>query len=70
MALPPLEEDPERSRRWFARLRALRDEVADALGREAFPGWLSMGMSHDYAVAVEEGATHVRVGTALFGARG
>ena len=70
MAIPPFEEDPEGSRRWFARLRALRDELAARPGWESFPGWLSMGMSHDFAVAVEEGATHVRVGTALFGARG
>jgi pyridoxal phosphate enzyme (YggS family) len=69
MAIPPFEEDPEASRRWFARLRALRDELAARPGWEAFPGWLSMGMSHDFAVAVEEGATHVRVGTALFGER-
>jgi pyridoxal phosphate enzyme (YggS family) len=69
MAIPPYDEDPERSRRWFARLRELRDELLATPGWEAFPGWLSMGMSGDYAVAVEEGATHVRVGTALFGAR-
>jgi pyridoxal phosphate enzyme (YggS family) len=69
MAIPPVEEDPERSRRWFARLRELRDELAAAPGWGGFPGWLSMGMSGDYAIAVEEGATHVRVGTALFGAR-
>jgi pyridoxal phosphate enzyme (YggS family) len=70
MAIPPFEEDPEGSRRWFARLRALRDELAARPGWEGFPGGLSMGMSHDYATAVEEGATHVRVGTALFGQRG
>jgi hypothetical protein len=66
MTLPPLSEDPEGSRRWFAGLRELRDEL-----RERWPGLaeLSMGMSADYAVAVEEGATMVRVGTALFGAR-
>jgi pyridoxal phosphate enzyme (YggS family) len=69
MAIPPFEEDPARSRRWFARLRALRDELAARAGWERFAGCLSMGMSHDYEVAVEEGATHVRVGTALFGER-
>lgn len=68
MAIPPQEADPEGMRPWFRRLRELRD----ALRR--LPPWsgldgLSMGMSADFAVAIEEGATHVRVGTALFGAR-
>jgi PLP dependent protein len=69
MLLPPLVDDPQDARPWFARLRALRDELlaqgvpADRL-RE-----LSMGMSHDFEVAIEEGATMVRVGTAIFGAR-
>jgi hypothetical protein len=68
MTLPPYADDPERSRPFFARLRALRDR---ALARGALVGSeLSMGMSHDLEVAVEEGATLVRVGTALFGARG
>lgn len=67
MAIPPQADDPEGSRPWFRRLRELRDELADWPG---FPGWLSMGMSHDFEVAVEEGATHVRVGTLLFGQRG
>ncbi|HEV8119761.1 MAG TPA: YggS family pyridoxal phosphate-dependent enzyme [Candidatus Polarisedimenticolia bacterium] len=68
MILPPLEEDPERARPWFRRLRALRDEAA---GRHPGLdlGMLSMGMSGDFAVAIEEGATHVRVGRALFGER-
>jgi uncharacterized pyridoxal phosphate-containing UPF0001 family protein len=66
MTLPPWAEDPEASRPYFARLRELRDDLAK--GR---PGLreLSMGMSGDYEVAVEEGATMVRVGTALFGRR-
>ena len=69
MAIPPYEEDPEMSRHWFARLRALRDELAAAgLWRDR-PGLLSMGMSHDFEVAIEEGATQVRVGTDLFGPR-
>jgi hypothetical protein len=68
MAIPPQEEDPEAMRPWFRRLRELRD------GLRRLPAWpgldgLSMGMSADFAVAIEEGATHVRVGTALFGAR-
>ena len=70
MAIPPPGADAEASRPWFRRLRALRDELVSAPGFEGFPGWLSMGMSDDFVVAIEEGATHVRVGTALFGPRG
>lgn len=69
MAIPPLGRAAEESRPWFRRLRALRDELATRPEWAGFPGWLSMGMSDDFAVAVEEGATHVRVGTALFGPR-
>ena len=69
MLLPPLAENPEDARPWFARLRALRDELAAS----GVPGGrlreLSMGMSHDFEVAIEEGATMVRVGTAIFGER-
>ena len=70
MALPPFFEDAEQVRPFFQRLRNLRDEwrARGAFGKEA--GELSMGMSHDYEVAVEEGATLVRVGTAIFGERG
>jgi len=66
MTVPPIGEDAEAARPWFARLRALRDRL-----RETHPDVLelSMGMSLDYAVAVEEGATMVRIGTALFGPR-
>jgi PLP dependent protein len=67
MTVAPQTERAEDARPHFARLRALRDRAARALG-VALPE-LSMGMSADYAVAVEEGATIVRVGTALFGAR-
>ena len=70
MAIPPPGPDAEASRPWFRKLRALRDELAATAGWDEFAGWLSMGMSDDFAVAVEEGATHVRVGTALFGPRG
>lgn len=69
MAIPPYEADPEASRRWFRQLRELRDEVFSRADWSNRQGLLSMGMSADYAVAVEEGATHVRVGTALFGQR-
>ncbi len=66
MAIPPFLEDPEEVRPYFRRLRLLRD----TLRREGFPlEVLSMGMSHDFAIAVEEGATMVRIGTALFGPR-
>jgi pyridoxal phosphate enzyme (YggS family) len=67
MTLPPFLEDPAAVRPYFRRLRALRDRAAAAgllVARE-----LSMGMSHDFEVAVEEGATMVRVGTAIFGER-
>jgi PLP dependent protein len=67
MTLPPLTETAEASRPWFRRLRDLRDRI-----RERRPEVvdLSMGMSLDYEVAVQEGATMVRIGTALFGPRG
>jgi pyridoxal phosphate enzyme (YggS family) len=68
MAVPPFDAEPEKSRPYFRELAQLRDRLADQFAR-ALPE-LSMGMSHDFAVAVEEGATEVRVGTALFGPRG
>ena len=68
MLIPPLFDDPEQARPYFRRLRALRDACV-AAGRLA-AGQLSMGMSHDLEVAIEEGATLVRVGTAIFGGRG
>jgi len=67
MCIPPFFEETERVRPYFRRLRELRDELTKNLG-VALPV-LSMGMSHDFEVAIEEGATEVRVGTALFGAR-
>ncbi len=67
MTIPPFTEDPEKAAPHFARLRELRDEAAEASG---FPlETLSMGMSHDLEIAIREGATFVRVGTDLFGAR-
>ena len=66
MCVPPPETDPQRQRDWFRRLRELRDELATrGLPLDA----LSMGMSADLEAAVAEGATHLRIGTALFGAR-
>jgi len=67
MCIPPLSKDPENSRIHFQKLRFLRDEV-QGLGMESVTD-LSMGMSNDFEVAIEEGATHVRVGTAIFGER-
>jgi pyridoxal phosphate enzyme (YggS family) len=67
MAIPPVAPKPEDSRRYFAALRALRDGLQEKL-RVGLPE-LSMGMSGDYEVAIEEGATLVRVGTAIFGER-
>lgn len=69
MAIPPFGDSAEASRPWFRRLRELRDEFFDAAELASAPGSLSMGMSGDFEVAIEEGATHVRVGTALFGPR-
>lgn len=69
MTLPPFFDDPEQSRPFFRRLRELRDELNQ---RGAFgdrTGELSMGMTHDFEVAIEEGATMVRIGTAIFGER-
>jgi hypothetical protein len=67
MCIPPFLEDAEKARPYFRRLRELRDSLAQRIGREL--PVLSMGMSHDFEVAVEEGATEVRVGTAIFGSR-
>jgi uncharacterized pyridoxal phosphate-containing UPF0001 family protein len=67
MTVPPIALNAELSRPMFRRVRELRDEISRLLD------WplpeLSMGMSHDFEVAVEEGATQVRIGTALFGSR-
>ncbi len=69
MLLPPLLDDVEAVRPYFARLRDLRDRLVAAGTPPALLRELSMGMSHDFEVAVEEGATIVRVGTAIFGGR-
>lgn len=73
MAIPRPSPDADVQRRAFARVRQLRDALASRL-RAAHPlvrlDWLSMGMSGDFRAAILEGATHIRVGTALFGARG
>jgi pyridoxal phosphate enzyme (YggS family) len=68
MAIPAEESDPEASRPAFARLRALRESLRGAAGGDSLRE-LSMGMSADFEVAIEEGATIIRVGTAIFGPR-
>lgn len=67
MTMPPFTEDPEKAAPHFARLRKVRDEVAAGSGFSL--EILSMGMSHDMHIAIREGATHVRIGTDIFGAR-
>jgi PLP dependent protein len=69
MLIPPWNENQEETRPWFIRLRRLRDDLASrGIPAEALQH-LSMGMSHDFEAAVEEGATMVRIGTAIFGRR-
>jgi len=68
MGVPPYFDDAERARPYFRRLRELRDSVRAEAGKDLLPV-ISMGMSHDFEVAIEEGATEIRVGTALFGKR-
>ncbi len=67
MCIPPFLHETEQVRPYFSNLRVLKDELEKRLGRK--PLVLSMGMSHDFEVAIEEGATEIRVGTALFGTR-
>lgn len=69
MTIPPPEDDPELTRPYFRRLRDLARSLSRSEWKTVSMAELSMGMSHDYAVAIEEGATIVRIGTALFGTR-
>jgi len=69
MTIPPFAEDPERSRPFFRKLRQLRDKIAARQLPAINLSGLSMGMSHDFEIAIEEGSTCVRVGTAIFGER-
>lgn len=68
MTVPPYSDNPESTRPYFEKLRKLADDTAKRIGGPL--PVLSMGMSHDFQIAIEEGATEVRVGTALFGGRG
>ena len=70
MTLPPFSDNPDHVRPYFAKLRQLRDSLAQRTLPHGGVKELSMGMSHDYQIAIEEGATMVRVGTAIFGKRG
>jgi pyridoxal phosphate enzyme (YggS family) len=69
MTLPPFFDDTEQSRPFFRRLRELRDEFESRGAFGERKGELSMGMTHDFEVAIQEGATMVRIGTAIFGER-
>ena len=69
MTVPPYTEDPEGARPYFRKLRELRDKLAARDYPNVSFGELSMGMSHDFEVAIEEGSTCVRIGTAIFGER-
>ena len=68
MTVAPQTEDPEGARPAFRRLRDLQQELQSRFGSESWRE-LSTGMSHDYRVAIQEGATYVRIGTAIFGQR-
>ena len=69
MTVPPFTEDPQQARPYFLKLRTLRDQIADRHLPSIRMDVLSMGMSHDFEIAIEEGSTCVRVGTAIFGQR-
>jgi PLP dependent protein len=69
MTVPPFADDPERARPYFRKLRELRDTIAARNLSAVSMDQLSMGMSHDFETAIEEGSTCVRVGTAIFGER-
>ena len=69
MTVPPLTEDPEGARPYFLHLHEIRSQIASRAIAHVDMGVLSMGMSHDFEVAIEEGSTCVRVGSAIFGLR-
>jgi uncharacterized pyridoxal phosphate-containing UPF0001 family protein len=69
MTIPPFTDDPEGARPYFHKLRELRDQIASRRLPSVDMDVLSMGMSHDFEIAIEEASTCVRVGTAIFGER-
>jgi len=69
MTVPPFTEDPEGARPYFRKLRGLRDQIAASKLPDISMEVLSMGMSHDFEVAIDEGSTCIRIGTAIFGER-
>jgi len=69
MTVPPFTDDPQRARPFFRKLRESRDQIAGRHVTSVSMDVLSMGMSHDFEVAIDEGSTCVRVGTGIFGAR-
>jgi PLP dependent protein len=69
MTIPPFTDDPQQARPYFRKLRELRDQIAARKLPSVSMNVVSMGMSHDFEVAIEEGSTCVRVGTAIFGSR-
>ncbi len=69
MTVPPYNDDVEQSRPYFRKMRSLFEQIATRNLAKVTMGTLSMGMSHDFEIAIEEGATCVRVGTAIFGER-
>ena len=69
MTIPPFAEDAQEARPYFQKLRALRDQIAAQRLPAVRMDVLSMGMSHDFEIAIEEGSNCVRVGTAIFGER-
>jgi pyridoxal phosphate enzyme (YggS family) len=69
MTVPPYQDDPEQSRPYFRRMRALFEQIAGREARNVRMEILSMGMSHDFEIAIQEGSTCVRLGTAIFGER-
>ena len=69
MTVPPFSHDPQEARPYFRRLRELRNEISARNLANVKMKVLSMGMSHDFEIAIEEGSTCVRIGTAIFGER-
>jgi len=69
MTIGPLTADIDRIRQAFREMKLIHEQVVRQIGTSGKPAMLSMGMSSDFKIAIEEGATHIRVGTALFGAR-